>query len=245
MTQSRAFVRVAVASGAGALALVGGIVGAGQAGAVTGGPVAGYTAPPGGGPTQTVSVTFVVPTVNCKKTPTGGFQAVLAGARLVVPGGNTGGGAGMVCPGPVATYIPFIQINGSSIGSGIVVHPGDAVSTTVSEGPAGTSVTVTDGGQTQTANGPGGSPTAESVGDISVNCSGGTSCSPVPKVRASAFSSASINGTNLSAAGAVQGSLTDAAGATEMTSTPLKTKKSLDSFKVRWIMSCSGGPGVC
>lgn len=245
MARRVTFVRVAMASGVGAMTLVGGVGVVGVAGAVAGGHVAGYTAPPGIGPTQTVAVTFRVPKVNCKKTPAGGFQAVLFGARLQVPGGNTGGGAGVVCPGPVATYIPFIQINGSSIGSGITVHPGDSISTTVSEGPGGTSVTLTDGGQTQTASGPGGSPTAESVGGFSVNCSGGASCSPVPKVTSTSFSAASIDGTNPFAAGAVQGDLTDAAGASEMTSTPLRSKKTLDAFKVTWAMSCSGGPGVC
>ncbi len=49
--------------------------------------MAGYTAPPSANPTQTVAVTLVVPTVNCKKTPTGGFQAVLAGAVFEVPVG--------------------------------------------------------------------------------------------------------------------------------------------------------------
>jgi hypothetical protein len=182
--------------------------------------------------------------VNCSKVPAGGFQAVLSGARLEVTGGNTGGGAGVVCPGPTATYIPFIQINGSSIGSGIVVNPGDTVSASVSEGPAGTTVTITDGAQTQTASGPGGSATAESVGAIAVNCSGGAACSPVAKVSATPFSSASIDGLNLAAAGAVQGDLTDAAGAVEMSSTPLKTKKTLDAFKAKWVMSCATG-GVC
>ncbi len=242
MGRQRTLIRIATASGVGALVMAAGAV---PAGAVTGGHIAGYTAPPSANPTQTAAVTFVVPTVNCKKTPSGGFQAVLAGARLQVSGGNTGGGAGMVCPGPVPTYIPFIQINGSSIGSGITVHPGDTISTSVSEGPGGATVTVTDGGQTQTASGPGGAVSGESVGEIAVNCGGGTSCSPVSKVTATSFSSASINGQNLVAAGSVQGNLTDAAGAIEMTSTSLKTKKTLNSFKAKWVMSCSGGPGVC
>jgi hypothetical protein len=237
MTGRKPYIRIAVASGVGALVL---IAGAGQAGAVTAGPVAGYTAPASANPTQTVAATFVVPTSNCKKTPSTTFQAVLAGARLTLPGGNTGGGAVMICAGTMAAYVPLIQINGSSIGSGITVNPGDTISTTLSEGPGGTTVTLTDGGQNQTASGPGGSATAESVGDIAVNCTAPT-CSPVPKVTVTPFSSASIDGLNLAAAGSVQGTLTDAAGATEMTSSALKTKKTLNSFKVKWVMSCAAG----
>jgi hypothetical protein len=151
----------------------------------------------------------------------------------------------VICAGQTPFYSPLIEINGSSIGSGITVNPGDTVSTSVSEGPGGTTVILNDGGQSQTASGPGGSATAESIGAIAVNCTG-SACSPVPKVNATPFSSASVDGMNLVAAGSVQANLTDAAGATEMTSTAVKTRKTLNAFKAKWVMSCSGGTGgVC
>ena len=214
---------------------------AAPAGAVVAGQVAGYTAPPSAAATQRVSVTMVVPVVNCKKVPAGGFQAVLVGARLTTASGNTGGGAATICPGPTATYSPLIEIDGSSIGTGIVINPGDTVTVTASESPAGSTVTLTDGAQSQTASGPGGSVTAESVGDIAVNCMG-SACSPVPKSAVTHYSAATIDGRNLVAAGAVQGNLVDAAGATEMMSSALITKK---SFKVTWVSSCGTGPGRC
>lgn len=228
-------------SGVGALVLV---AATGSAGAVTGGHLAGYTAPPSANPTQTVAVTLVVPKINCKTVPAGGFQAVLSGARLQTAGGNSGGGVATICPGPTASYSPFIEINGSSIGSGITVNPGDTVTVTASEGPGGTTVTLTDGAQSQPASGPGGSVTTEDVGDIAVNCTGST-CSPVPKSSLTKYSSAAINGLNPAAAGAAQENLVDAAGGPEMTSSALTTKKTLNAFKVKWVSSCSTGPGRC
>jgi hypothetical protein len=224
------------------VALVG--VGAtGNAGAVVGGPAAGFVAPPGSGSTQTAATTFVVPRISCATVPSGGFQAVLAGARLSTPGGNSGGGVVLVCPGSGAVYNPFIQINGSSVGSGITVNVGDTVSVSVSEGPAGTSVTLTDGAQTQTASGPGGAPTSETIGAIAGNCNGSGACSPVPKFRPIAFSAASINGQNLHVAGARRRNLTDATAAVEVKSGPLGP--AFDSFTTKWIQSCSTGPGIC
>jgi hypothetical protein len=211
------------------------------AGALVAGQVAGYSAPPSAAATQTVSVRFVVPTINCSKVPAGGFQGVLAGVRLRTASGNTGGGAALVCPGPTASYSPLIEIDGSSIGSGIVIHPGDTVTVTASERAAASTVTLTDGAQTQTASGPGGSVTGEDVGDIAVNCMG-SACSPVPKSGVTRYADAMINRKNLVAAGAVQGNLVDAAGAVEMSSSALITPK---SFKVTWVSSCGTGPGRC
>ena len=66
-------------------------VGVESAGATTLGHVAGFSAPPSGGPTQSAAVTFGVPTINCTPVHKKGFQAVLAGVRLDASGGNTGG----------------------------------------------------------------------------------------------------------------------------------------------------------
>jgi hypothetical protein len=86
--------------------------------------------------------------------------------------------------------------------------------------------------------------TNEDVGDIAVNCTGST-CSPVPKSSVTKYSAALIDGVTPAAAGAVQGNLVDAAGGPEMTSGPLTTKKTLNAFKVKWVSSCSTGPGTC
>jgi hypothetical protein len=232
--------RVLAVSSAAALGVIGT---AAPAGAVTSGHVAGYVAAPSANPTQTVADEFVVPSINCAKVGSGGFQAVVLGVGLQIPGGNSTGGAAPFCPGPVATYVPIIQINGVSIGSGLTIHPGDTVSARLSEGPSGTTVTVTDGAQSQTASGPGGSATAEEVGDIAVNCNT-SGCSPVPIARLTPFSNASIDGHNLFNAHSREQYLVDAAGATEMQGGPWTTK-SFNSFNVRWIMSCSTGPGRC
>ena len=215
-----------------------------QAGAAGSGHLAGYSAPPGLGPNQTVSVTLVVPKIDCKKVPAGGFQAVLAGARVESGSGNSEGGAVTSCPGPVATYSPLIEISGVPIGTGITINAGDIVSVVVSESPGGATVTLSDGAQSQTASGPGGAVSAESVGDIAGNCIGST-CSPVPKSATTKFTAASINGTNLVAAGAVQQNLLGAAGGPQMTSSALTTKKTLNAFKTKWVSSCSFGPGRC
>jgi hypothetical protein len=226
---------------AGAGLTAGQLLAAPAAGAVVAGQVAGYSAPPSAAATQTVSVRFVVPKLNCSKVPSGGFQAVLSGARLITASGNTGGGAALICPGPTASYSPIIEIDGSSIGSGIVISAGDTVTVKASESAAGSTVTLTDGAQSQTASGPGGSVTEEDVGDIAVNCMG-TACAPVPKAAVTKYSAAMIDRQNLVTAGAVQENLVDAAGGVEMSSGALITPK---SFKVTWVSSCGTGPGRC
>jgi len=224
--------------------LIAGLVLAAPAGAVVSGHVAGYEAPPSALPTQTVSVTFTVPKIDCKKIPAGNFQAVLAGARLQSVSGNTGGGAVSVCSGPVVAYVPLIEITGVSIGSGITINAGDTVSVNASDGPSGATVTLIDGTQSQTASGPGGSVNAEDVGDIATNCVG-SACTPVPKSSVTSYSAASINGTNIVIAGGVQQDLVDVAGGPEMTSSALKTKKTLNAFKVKWVSSCNNGSSRC
>ena len=240
MFRPKIFSSILAVSSAAALIAIGT---AAPAGAVTSGSVAGYVAAPSASPTQSVSDEFVVPSINCAKVGSGGFQAVVLVVRLQIPGGNSAGGAALVCPGTVATYVPIIQINGSSISSGLTIHPGDTVSTTLSEGPSGTTVKVTDGAQSQTASGPGGSASSDAVGDFAANCST-SGCSPVPIARVTPFSDASIDGHNLFNAHSREQYLTDAAGATEMQGGPWTTK-SFNSFNVRWIMSCSTGPGIC
>jgi len=241
MARGGMWVRILVVSSVGVFATM---AGAAEAGAVTGGHVAGYVAPPGFNPTQTAAVTLVVPTINCSKVPVGGFQAVLAGSRLETPAGNTSGGAALICPGgPLASYQPFIQINGVPIASAITVNPGDVVSVTLSEGPIGSTVTLSDGTQTQTASGPGGAVTSEDIGDIAANCIG-SACSPVPKSKPTKFSAASVNSQNLLLAGAAQQYLLDVAGAPQITSTVLK-KKTFDAFRTKWVQSCGVGPGRC
>lgn len=215
-----------------------------QVGAVGSGHIAGYVAPPSANPTQSAAVSVVVPTFNCKSVPAGGFQAVAAGARLANGSGNTGGGILLVCGGPVVDYVPFMQINGSSIGTGITVNPGDMVTASVSEGPTGSTVTLTDGAQTQTASGPGASITEDDIGNIAGNCSGTAACSPVPKSKAFSFSNASIDGLNLVAAGGVAQNLVDAAGAPEITSGKATKKSGFGAFKTKWVFSCGTG-GVC
>src|ERR1700722_2826974 len=160
-----------------------------SAGATTLGHIAGYSAPPSGGPTSSAAVTFVVPTLNCTPVKKKGFQAVLAGARVDAASGNTGGGVALVCAGKSAIYQAFIQVNGTSVPSDITVSPGDTVSTSSTETASSSSVTVSDGSQTQTSTGSGATITGEDVGDIAVNCTGAT-CSSVPEVTKTHFSAA-------------------------------------------------------
>jgi hypothetical protein len=234
------------------VAAVVGMAGATSAGASTPGHVAGYSALPSGGPTQTVQTTLFVPTVSCLTVPPGGFQGVLAGARIDAAGagpgaGNTVGGVSLGCSGPSALVLPNIQVHGSPIGSGLTIHPGDTVTVTVSVGPSASSVTLTDGAQSQTASGPGASPTGVDVGDITVNCSGSPQapeCSPVPKTSVTTFAGARIDGVNPAAAGGVQGDLVDSHGHVEMSSSALQEAK-LTRFTVTWVQSCGVGPGRC
>jgi hypothetical protein len=240
MSRPKIFTSILAVSSAAALGVIGT---AAPAGAVTTGSVAGYVAAPSANPTQSVGDEFVVPSINCAKVGSGGFQGVVAGVRLQTASGDSAAGAALVCAGPVAEYVPIIQINGSSIGSGLTIQVGDTVSASLSEGPSGTTIRLADGSQSQTASGPGGSATADDVGDLAINCST-SGCSPVPIARLTPFSDASIDSHNLFNAHSREQYLTDAAGATEMQGSPWTTK-SFNSFNVRWIMSCSTGPGVC
>jgi hypothetical protein len=218
-------------------------VGVETAGATTLGNVAGYSAPPSGGPTQSATVIFGVPTVNCTAVHKKGFQAVLAGVRLDASGGNTGGGVALVCAGKGAVYQAFIQLNGTSVTTTVTVSPGDTFTASASESTAATSVTITDGLQSQISTGGGATITGENVGDLSVNCDS-SGCSPVPEIGGKTqFGTASINGLNLQAAGAVRENLGDAASQVQIKSSALKSSNT--AFNTTWVLSCSLGAGVC
>jgi hypothetical protein len=214
---------------------------AGAAGAVTGGHVAGYVATAGSG-TQKGSVTFVVPKITCSGVRSGDAQAVAAGADLITSTGDTGAAIGLVCTSPTPSYVSVLQINGSGVGTPLTIKPGNKVTLTVSEGSAKSSVKIVDGAQHETVTGSGGSPTSDEVGDLAVNC-GASGCSPVPKLKSTTdFSSASIDGKNLTKAGATRENLVDLAGAVEIKSSALVGS---DSFKATWVSSCGVGPGGC
>lgn len=215
---------------------------AGTAGAVTGGQLAGYAATAGSG-TQKASVTFVVPKIaTCKDVPSGGFQAVVASADLILSSGDAGAGVGLVCNGPTPLYVSVLQINGTAVGTGLTIHPGDKVTAKVSEGSAKSSVKLVDGSQHETVTGSGGSPTSDEVGDLAANC-GASGCSPVPKLKSTTdFSSASIDGKSLAKAGAARENLVDLTGAVQIKTSALVGS---DSFKTTWVSSCGVGPGGC
>lgn len=216
--------------------LVFSLVGIATAGAVTPGRLAGYSAPPSGGPTQSAAVTFVVPSINCAPVKKKGVQVVVAGVRLEASSGDTGGGVALVCLGKTATYEAFIQINGTPVSTDLTVTPGDTFSTSASETASDASVTDTDGTQTQTSTGSGATITAEDVGDIAANCTGAT-CASVPEIPGKThFSAGSINGLNLSTAGAVRGNLVDAAGQIEIKAANLTSGT---AFTTAWKLSCS------
>ena len=233
-TWKRSVARISVGAAAVSVFSLAGIT---AAGAATLGQVAGYTAPPSGGPTRSAGVTFVVPTLNCTPVKKKGVQGVLAGVRLDASGGNSGGGVALLCLGKTATYEAFLQINGTSVPTDITVKPGNTVSTSASESATATSVTVTDGPQTQTSTGSGATITAEDVGNIAVNC-GGATCASVPEIPGKThFSAGSINGLNLSVAGGVRGNLADAAGQIQIKSGALTAGDT--AFTTAWKLSCS------
>jgi hypothetical protein len=218
-------------------------VGVETAGATTLGHVAGYSAPPSGGPTQSAAVTFGVPTLNCEAVHKKGFQAVLAGVRLDASSGNTGGGVALVCAGKSALYQAFVQINGTSVSTSVTVNPGDTFTTSASETATTASVTITDGSQTQTSTGSGATITGEDVGDVSVNC-GSSGCSPVPETGGKThFTEASINGLDLQSAGGVRMNLGDVAGQIQIKSSALKSSNT--AFNTTWELSCGLGAGGC
>ena len=74
MFRPKIFSSILAVSSAAALIAIGT---AAPAGAVTSGSVAGYVAAPSASPTQSVSDEFVVPSINCAKVGSGGFQAVV------------------------------------------------------------------------------------------------------------------------------------------------------------------------
>jgi hypothetical protein len=244
MSMKRLSVRAFV--GVGVVAFVG--AGASSAVALQPGPLAGYSAPPSGALTQTAKVSLKVPTIKCSKVPSGsGFQAIAAGVRIEEPSGlstmNTVGGVALVCAGPTPNYVPDIQVDGSSVGSGLTIKPGDVITATASVSASSAMVTLQDGAQSQTASGAGSSVLAEDIGSIAVNCNESHQCSPVPRAAKTTFKSAQIDGLSPAAAGAAKRELTDAKGEIEMTSSALKTKKQND-FTVTWLRSC-GVEKVC
>jgi hypothetical protein len=213
-----------------------------SAGATTLGHVAGYSAPPSGGPTQSAAVTLVVPTITCTPVKNKGFQGVLGGVRLGSSTGSTGGGVALLCVGKSAMYQPLIQINGTSVPTTITINPGDTVQVSASESPTSSSVTLTDGAQTQTSTGSGATISGEDVGDIALNCVG-AACSPVPMSGKTRFSVASINGVNLQAAGGVRGNLADAAGQVEIKTSALTGTE--NAFTTTWKLSCAVNASRC
>jgi Peptidase A4 family len=234
--------------GVGMAAFVG--AGASSALALAPGPLAGYSAPPSAAPTQTVTASLKVPTLKCAKIPAGGFQALVAGVRIEEPSGmatmNSGGSVLLQCEGPMPRYLPHIQVDGTNIGSGITINPGDTITATASVSASAATVTLEDGGQSQTASGAGSSVIAEDVGSIAVNCNEAHQCAPVPHAAKTTFKNALIDGLSPEAAGASKRELVDAKGEVEMASSELKTKHR-DSFAVTWLQSCgNGGPeGNC
>jgi hypothetical protein len=205
--------------------------------------VAGYVAPTSAGPTQSDQTTFVVPKISCTGVKSKGFQAVVLGASLEVTIGNTGGGVVLICA-PTPSYLAFFQENGSSVSTDITVHPGNTITVSNSESSSASSVTVTDGSQTQTATGGGGTVTGETVGALAVNCVSNGKCSPVPRMQSVVhFTTSSINGSSLSAAGAVQSQLVDVAGKTEVKSSALKSGGR--AFNDTWVFSCGSSAVRC
>ncbi len=215
--------------------------------ALPAGPIAGYSAPASGAATQTATVSVKVPKLNCSKIHAGGFQSVLEGVRIEEPSGmtsmNSGGSVLLTCNGPNPEYLPHIQVDGTNIGSGVTIKPGDTVTSTVSVSASAATVTIQDGGQSQTASGAGSSVIAEDIGSIAVNCNESKQCVPVPRVSKAAFKGALINGMSPAAAGATRRDLTDASSKVEMTASELKTKP-MTTFSVTWVQSC-GVEGVC
>jgi hypothetical protein len=226
-----------------------GFVGAGASSALAlaPGPLAGYSAPPSAAPSQTATASLKVPTIKCSKIPAGGFQALVSGVRIEEPSGmasmNSGGSVLLICNGPNPEYLPHIQVDGTSIGSGITIKPGDTITATASVSATAATVTLQDGAQSQTASGAGSSVIAEDIGSIAVNCNEAHQCTPVPRSAKTTFKNALIDGVSPAAAGAAKRELVDAKGEVEMASSGLKTKKQND-FTVTWLQSCATG-GVC
>jgi hypothetical protein len=243
MSMSRLGVRAFV--GCGVVVFIG--AGASTALALPPGPLAGFSAPPSAAATQSAKASVRVPTIKCAKLKAGQVQALVAGVRIEQPSGmatsNTGGSVALFCNGPIAEYLPHIQVDGVAIGSGLTIKPGDLITATAAVSASAATVTLQDGAQSQTASGAGSSVIAEDIGSIAVNCNASHQCTPVPRAARTTFTSALINGVNPAAAGASRRDLTDAKGEVEMKSSNLKGAPK-NSFTVTWLLSC-GVEGVC
>jgi hypothetical protein len=219
--------------------------------AVATGVFAGYTVTASSG-TQTVSATFVVPTLNCSKVNKKGFQAVVLGAMIGVKSNNAYTIAGVIpnCS-PTTNYEAVLQINGNQTIPSWTVNPGDTVEVTVTESTTASSAEITDSSNSngETITGSGAKVTSDTVGARSGNCSGNSGkqkegkCSPVPETTVTRFTAASINGASLTTAGASQENLTDAAGKIEIESSKLSAGGT--AFKDTWKFSCGFTAGVC
>jgi hypothetical protein len=211
------------------------------------GDTAGYSAAPSAAPTQAASATFTVPKATCTHVPVGGTQYVVYGVRFDFSGAGPNGynynsdvGVYVTCQHAGPSYQSVFEVPGSSIYDTVSVRPGDMVTASTSEGSAGTTLTLTDGSQTDTKTMPVFSVVSIDVGAFVDGCSS-SGCLPVPDMTKSNFTSVSINGTNLTAAGATRSKIVDRSGVTEMKS----TVGTADSFAVKWEFSCSNGRRSC
>lgn len=216
--------------------------------AIAPGPFAGYGVTPTEASTQTVTVTFKVPTVNCKRVPKEtGFQGVAEGVRIVQPSAekqaNSGAAVDVLCFGSSSSYEGHFQVDGEAIGSSLTIKPGDVVTASAEMTPLGVGVTLKDGAEAETHTGASATVLELDLGALAGSCNEAKECTPVPKTSKTSFSDALLNDLSPAAAGATKHELTDANGEVEESSSELKTKAKT-SFSTKYVKSC-GVEGLC
>jgi hypothetical protein len=193
------------------------------------------------GSSSSARTTFVVPTATCTNGDyqVVGFRAVI---RTSAPA-NNGAFIFVGCSGGVPFYGAQFQVNGVFTVPALPVSPGDRVQASVSVSASATSESMTNltQGWTDSASGGGGTPVLTSVGAGGVSCTAGAPpCYPVPQFTPVPFSFSSIDGMNLTVAGAVSSDLTSGTGAIEATASKLiQTGR---GFHVSYVSSCTPSP---